>query len=318
MTEYQKAPYLELNEYKAPDGVKSIYIKMKDKKKIRLLYWNIYSKETCKGTVILQQGHNEFIEKYYETVQDFIDRKFNVVCFDWRGQGLSDKMVDNIHKQHIEDFDIHTHDLKFILKEFIYKYFPKPFIGIGHSMGGCILLASINKNDQIFDKVILSSPMLGFKNETLLMPLISLLSLFGSKESYFIGSKPNMGKETPFEENDLTSDKKRYMRTLKLVRKNPNIRLWGVTNRWVQAVKKVILVMRKKEWTENIYTPILLINSLKDKVVSPNQIVSMSKRLKNSRLINFESCKHEIFMEKDCHREKLWNYIDEFLNRDLR
>ena len=28
----------------------------------------------------------EFIEKYYEIIQNFIDRGFNVVCFDWRGR----------------------------------------------------------------------------------------------------------------------------------------------------------------------------------------------------------------------------------------
>ena len=32
-----------------------------------------------------------------------------------------------------------------------------------------------------------------------------------------------MGKETPFEENDLTSDPERYERTLKLDRKKPEI-----------------------------------------------------------------------------------------------
>ena len=47
-----------------------------------------------------------------------------------------------------------------------------------------------------------------------------------------------MGIETPFEENDLTTDQDRYKRTQMLVRKMPSIRLWGVTNSFAKAVKQ--------------------------------------------------------------------------------
>ena len=33
MLDYQKAPYLELNEYKAPKGIQCIFFPMPDKKK---------------------------------------------------------------------------------------------------------------------------------------------------------------------------------------------------------------------------------------------------------------------------------------------
>ena len=44
-------------------------------------------------------------------------------------------------KQYIEDFKIHCDDLNYIIDNFILKNFPRPLIGIGHSMGGCILLS---------------------------------------------------------------------------------------------------------------------------------------------------------------------------------
>ena len=61
-----------------------------------------------------------------------------------------------------------------------------------------------------------------------------------------------MGKETPFEENDLTSDPERYERTLKLVRKKPEIRLWGVTNSFAKAVNRRFKIIRKKGWAEKL------------------------------------------------------------------
>ena len=316
MIEYQTAPFLELDNYKTPKGIKTIYLPMIDGKKIRIAYWhNLFKEQNSKGTILLQQGHNEFIEKYYETIQEFLDRNFSVVCFDWRGQGMSDKMIDDSKKQFIEDFNIHEEDLKFIIKQFIAKTLPYPIIGVGHSMGGCILLSSLKKNENIFQKLILSAPMLGFKNEKFLMPFISLTSLLQNKEKYMIGSKPNMGKETPFKENDLTNDESRYLRTQRLVRMKPEIRLWGITNAWSKAVKKRLLYIREKDWAENIETDILFINSLDDEVVSSNHIIDTSKRLKNSKLINFEACKHEIFMEKDQYRKIMWNEIDVFLKK---
>ena len=318
MTEYQTAPFLELDNYKAPNGIKTIYLPMIDGKKIRIAYWhNLFKEQDSKGTILLQQGHNEFIEKYYETIQEFLDRNFSVVCFDWRGQGMSDKMIDDNKKQFIEDFNIHEEDLKFIINQFITKSLPSPIIGVGHSMGGCILLSSLKKNENIFPKLILSAPMLGFRNEKFLMPFISLTSLLQNKEKYMIGSKPNMGKETPFQENDLTHDESRYLRTQRLVRMKPEIRLWGITNAWSKAVKKRLLYIREKDWAENVETDILFINSLDDEVVSSNHIIETSKRFKNSKLVNFESCKHEIFMEKDRYRKIMWNEIDVFLKKEI-
>ena len=75
MIEYQKAHYLELDNYKAPEGINPIFIPMKDKKKIRLIYWKNKNLINIKGTILLQQGHNEFIEKYYETIKEFLDRR---------------------------------------------------------------------------------------------------------------------------------------------------------------------------------------------------------------------------------------------------
>ncbi len=312
MEDYEEAPYLELDHYKAPKGVNSIFIPMHDMKKLRLMYWKS-NKNKEVGTVLLQQGHNEFIEKYYETIQEFLDRNYNVVAFDWRGQGMSQKIINDNHKQYIEDFAIHDQDLEFIIDKIITNNFNGPLIGIGHSMGGCILLSALKKNAHKFEKIILSAPMLGFRSEKLLMNMIEIFNFLLPKELFMPGSKPNMGKETPFEKNELTTDKKRYARTQQLVRLKKEIRLWGVTIAFAKAVKNRLLKIRQKGWAEDIKSKILIINSINDKVVSSDHIIEMARRLKNCEIINFDSCEHELFMEKDYFRNKLWKKIDSFL-----
>ena len=72
-------------------------------------------------------------------------------------------------------------------------------------------------------------------------------------------------------------------------------------------------IIRKKNWAEKINLKILIINNTSDKVVCSKKINNMSKRLKNSKVIEFCDTEHEIFMEKDLQRNRLWETIDEFL-----
>ena len=313
ISKFQKAPYLELDDYKAPEGIESYFVNMNDGIKIRVCHW-LQKNEKSIGTIFLQQGHNEFIEKYFETIQEFIDRGYSVICFDWRGQGMSDRIIDDINKAFINDFKRHDKDLEEIIEKIIDPFFPKPLIGIGHSMGGCLMLSAFHNHPTKFAYGILSAPMFGFKNERFLRTSSSLMNFFKKDTDYLVGSKPNMGNETPFEENDLTSDPIRYKRIQMLVRKKPSIRLWGVTNGFAKAVNKRFKIIRRKNWAEKIDTNILIINSLNDRVVYSKKNIEMSKRLKNCELVNFDKCEHEIFMEKDMHRNILWKKIDNFFS----
>ena len=167
-------------------------------------------------------------------------------------------------------------------------------------MGGCIMLSAFHDHPEKFSKGILSAPMLGFKNEHFLRTASSLMNIFKKETDYLLGSKPNMGKETPFDKNDLTTDKIRYQRNIDLVRKCPDIRLWGVTNAFARVFS-----------TGKANNPV--INNINDKVVYSNHINKMEKRLLNSKMINFDSTEHEVFMEKDIHRERLWKEIEKFM-----
>jgi len=309
---FKKAPYLELDDYKPPKGINAYFVPMDDGIKLRVCHWLNDSAET-KGTVLLQQGHNEFIEKYYETIQELLDKNYSVIAFDWRGQGMSDHQLEDIHKAFIKDFKRHDKDLRYILEEIIENNFPKPLIGIGHSMGGCLMLSAFHDLPNKFSHGILSAPMLGFKNERFLRTSSSLINFFRKDYDYLLGSRPNMGIETPFNKNELTSDPVRYKRIISLVRKHPDIRLWGVTNAFAKAVNKRFKIMRKKNWAEEISLNILIINNIKDRVVDPNKINTMQKRLQNSKIIEFKETEHEIFMEKDSERKILWNKINKFL-----
>ena len=64
---------------------------------IRYGVWSGCQSE-LRGTVLLLNGRKEYLEKYHETICDLNDRGFAVVSFDWRGQGLSDRLLPDRNK----------------------------------------------------------------------------------------------------------------------------------------------------------------------------------------------------------------------------
>ena len=45
------------------------------------------------GTVVISAGRTEFIEKYFEVIGELLDRGYSVLIHDWRGQGLSKRLL---------------------------------------------------------------------------------------------------------------------------------------------------------------------------------------------------------------------------------
>ena len=69
------------------------------------------------GVCLLLNGQTEFIEKYFEVIDELRGRGFSVVTFDWRGQGGSDRQLPDHRKAHVEDFSAYDQDLDAIMRE---------------------------------------------------------------------------------------------------------------------------------------------------------------------------------------------------------
>ena len=81
-------------------------------------------------------GRTEFIEKYFETVDDLRRRGFAVVAFDARGQGGSARLLRNRRKGHVRDFADYVNDFETIMQEVVLPDCPPPYYVLAHSMGG--------------------------------------------------------------------------------------------------------------------------------------------------------------------------------------
>src|SRR5580658_9936776 len=117
-----------------------------------------------RGTIALFTGRAEFIEKYFETIGQLLDRGFSVAALDWRGQGGSARQLGNPRKGHIDDFSLFERDLVAFAAQALVPSCPKPWFGLAHSMGASILLMVAHSGRCPFERLVLTSPMIGIAN----------------------------------------------------------------------------------------------------------------------------------------------------------
>src|SRR6185437_3686148 len=91
----------------------------------------------ARGTCVLLNGQTEFIEKYFEVIDELRRRGFAVATMDWRGQGGSSRLLaDDSRKSFVTDFSDYDQDLDtlmhWVVKPML-KDGEKP-VALAHSM----------------------------------------------------------------------------------------------------------------------------------------------------------------------------------------
>ena len=310
-----EAPLLEIHNFSCPGGT-AYFFPVNEEDNLRIAFWNL---ESTKGTIILQSGRTEFIEKYYEVISEFIQRGYAVAMMDWRGQGLSSRISRNKRIGHIDRFETYDNDLIKVMNKYFISKCPKPHIGFGHSMGGCLLTSYFISSENLFDKCILCAPMLSVRANALSRRIVNTLGLL---EIVGLGSfpmrRPSWDKENgwleePFEEFALTTDKMRFNRTYELLSRYPELGIKGMTVGWLKHAIKRTNKFKILDWSQLIKKPLLLLDATDDKLVNSK---SNKELLGQSSLTTIASidAQHEIMMENDEIRREAWKAIDSFLD----
>ncbi len=273
-------------------------------------------KEKKLGSVLLLNGRSEFMEKYAETIGELNQRGFDVYSFDWRGQGLSTRMLANRHKGFIQNYTVYLNDLEMFFTKIVQPMAIRPFVILAHSMGGHIALRFIHNHPDIQGKAILVSPMIDLFRSSLSRRFIRFITRVavnsGSANSYIIGSGDYLLNRKKFKGNRLTSDPERFMIDKKAIEKNPDLALGGVTYGWLSATFESIDILNAPGYADGIEMPILILSAGADKVVSIEAQKTICDSLKDCSVIEIPGARHEILMETDAVRSIFWNAFDRF------
>lgn len=272
----------------------------------------------ARGTVLLLHGRTEFLEKYAETVAALQQRGFAVCSFDWRGQGLSSRLLPDPRKGHVGSYQDYLDDLHAVITERMQgnPVTPRPWLVLAHSMGGHIALRYAHDHPGLWAGAVLSVPMIDIALPAPIRAIadsaVHFWSNWAGDDHYTPLASAQTAYETPFYGNMLTSDPVRYQYNQELVRRYPHCVIGGTTWGWVRQSLDSVAILRQPRTLTHIDIPVLLLRAGADQVVDQTAIAEAADWLPDAQLVDFPDARHDLLQEQDHHLARLWQNFDTF------
>ena len=305
-----------IRENPTPAGGKVEWLRTPDGRKLRCATW--VGETAHRGTVVALNGRTEFIEKYFEVIQELIDRGYAVATLDWRGQGQSDRLLPNHMKGHIRDFADYVDDLKLFIDRIVAPRCPEPFTFLGHSMGGAIGLLFLHDHGHAYplERAVFTAPLLGIETDGVgegrVRSMAAFMARVGLGHLFVPGARRQNPVVEPYEVNKVTQDRDRFARTKALIRADPALAVGAPTYGWVNAALGAIDRMREPEFAAGIRVPILIVAAGKEELVTNPPQEELAQRVRDGTFVMVEGAKHEILMETRALRGRFWELFDVF------
>jgi lysophospholipase len=272
------------------------------------------------GVCVLLHGQTEFIEKYGEVIDELRGRGFTVATFDWRGQGGSTRALPDPLKCHVGNFGEYDEDLATFLEQVIKPMGVSPPLALAHSMGAHILLRTLHDRPRAFSAAVLSAPMMAVSTRGqpawVATLATSVMTAIGQSSAWVMGMAERDPLKLRFEDNLVTSDRRRWLAVQALVTSKPELRLAGPTWGWLKAANESMARVLSPGYPEAIGTPVLVCGAGKDRIVLTKAAAAFARRLPRGTYIEFEDSEHEILMENDSIRARFWKAFDAFVTAE--
>ena len=283
------------------------FFEANDKKRLHYVF---YKPENPAGNVVIAHGFTESTEKFKEMCYYFLKMKLNVFIVDHRGHGLSHRHTDDNQIVHIESFDQYVDDLQCFVERVVLEKAPSlPMYLYSHSMGGAIAVQHLQKFPGVFEKAILSAPMIQANTAGLPNKLAGLAArifiLLGKKKEKVMGYSRFNPERTYLDSHDTSEERFNYYHRKKI--DNEHLRTSAPSYSWVSEAVRIASLNLDPERNSRITADVLLCQPEVDAMVISEKQDIFIKQVKNGRLERFTRCKHEIYMGFD---ETVMEYLD--------
>jgi lysophospholipase len=270
----------------------------------------------AKATIFILNGRAEYIERYFETINDMVQRGFAVVSFDWRGQGGSQRQLSDPMRGYVSSFKKYDLDLEAVVGLAQRLDFTEPFYALAHSTGGNLLLRAL-RDQRWFKRAVLSAPLLGLQFGNWPLPVVRVLTLgaklLGLSGAYLPGVPRGPLKRSDFPNNPLSSDQVRWNRDMTTLETHPELIVGGATYGWLRAAMQSLASLHKWPKAQGPSCPTMIMMAGQDRVVSNFDTRRFVENTAGFSLLTIEDSRHEILMETTAIRSKFLAAFDAFM-----
>jgi lysophospholipase len=295
-----------------PEGLVATLVTAKDGRKLRAAY---AVPNSPKGTVVLVCGRGDFIERWFETIADFVRRGFAVATFDFRGQGGSERAYEDRYRDGLKTFSEYDDDFTSFMMQVVLPDCPPPFYAIGHSTGGLVLLRALTKRTW-FERAVLSAPLIGVDTGFWPMSVVRLLCAVAPKVGMGRLFLPGQSKRPiapqNFPGNNLTSDQRRFHQATTTLAQQPDLGVGGPTFSWLNAALHALRQMNAFGKSMVFRSPILIVAAGRDRIVDNEATRRFCAAATGVSLAVIPEARHEILFERDSIREQFFAAFDAF------
>lgn len=286
-----------------PAGGEACALEMADGWRVRACHWPA-REPSDRGSLLLLTGRGDFMEKYAESLHDFLDAGWAVAVFDWRGQGGSGRLGASPLHGDIEDFKIWLQDLETVM-DWFHRTYPGPHHAVAHSMGGHLLLRHLTLHPDALRRAVLVAPMLGLKIAGLglraMGAVAGLMTALGQGRALVTGA-PNEARQSL-----LTSDPERYEDERWWKAEQPELALGSPTWGWLAAAVRSMQELRP----ERLRTPLLVLMAENEALVDNHATTRLLAG--HAELETIKGAAHEILREASDIRALVLARIEAYL-----
>ncbi len=291
----------------------------KDGWKIRRIDWPPAGKGAVRGSLLFLPGRGDHYEKYLESLHGWAEKGWRVTSIDWRGQGLSGRLLDDPNIGHIDDFSRWIDDLRHFWRLWSDESTIGPNVLAAHSMGGHLAMRALVEKAIDPTAAILSAPMLGIRSNG--VPLswshafTRLMVRMGKGESRAWKESEKPMSPMSLRRKILTHSPRRYEDEMAWWDKRSEVKLGPPSWHWLERAIASTRLLDQPGKLESVNTPVLLLAAKFDQLVSTKRIGKDHQRLPNSDLLCFSrEAAHELLREADGVRDQCLDAIDIFLD----
>ena len=310
-----RAVLLETAEKQAPEGLVPRLVRTPDEYDLRCA--TARPPSGARGTVTILTGRGDYIERHYELISALLARRYAVAIFDWRGQGLSQRLLKNRLKGHIRSFNEYATDLETVMRQVVLPDLPPPHLAFAVSMGGHVLLKASWKHVW-FERGMLISPMVAFPphpQERLLRLMVQVAPWLGLSRACLPILPCRLMRPEDAEDNALTTDLERYRREARFLQEHPEVGLAPApTLGWMRAAlasmrdfERMVAAGGEPRW------PMLALAAARDALVNPEALRRLVRQVGNLEATFLHKARHDITIESDENRALMWAAFDSFM-----